>query len=362
MPYTHNWEADVQNSFGRAAVAAALMVLFARVPGAYAATWYVADAGVDGPACGLSVSAACRSIGQAIEFATAGDTVLVGPGRYGDLNGNQILGEPGEERGFGGACVLAVNKPLIIVSSSGAAATSIDGHSVQAEANVCVMAVGAQFGRPGKGFTVTESIHFRPNFGGFDGIGIRIDASGGATVRGNRVTLIAPEHPEWAGSGVGILAVTDAPHLIEGNAVTRWGIGIDSLGAATTVRKNEVTWNGIGMNAGGTIIGNVAMANYQGISAWPTATVTNNAVWMNEFGIVVSETFAGAITKSNLFANSTCGLYNVGRSGLRATNNYWGAPSGPGGLPASAVCDASGGTTIVSPVATKPFTVTILKP
>ena len=352
----------MQNPFGRAVLAAALTILCGGAPGAYAATWYVADAGVDGATCGLTASAACRSISQAIELAASGDTIIVAPGRYSaDLNANGLYGEAGEERGSG-TCMLLVNKSLVLISSGGAAATLIDGHAFSAEANVCVTATGAHFGRPGKGFTVTESVHSRPDFGGFDGIGIRVDASGGVTVRGNRVTLIAPEHPEFAGSGTGILAVTDAPHVIEGNHATRWGTGIDSLGPGTRVSKNEVTRNGFGITAGGAIVGNVVMSNHQGIVAWPTGNVTNNAAWMNEYGILVSETFAGALTKNNFFANSICGLANVGRSGLRATNNYWGAPSGPGSLPASAVCESGDGTTIVSPVATKPFTVTVLKP
>ena len=39
----------------------------------------------------------CRSINRALSIAAAGDTVLVGPGRYGDLNENGIFGETGEE-------------------------------------------------------------------------------------------------------------------------------------------------------------------------------------------------------------------------------------------------------------------------
>jgi hypothetical protein len=350
----------LNSSRGGVRVVMVVVMLCAGARGASGATWYVADVGVDGPACGLTASAACRSIGQAIELATAGDTIIVGPGRYGDLNGNQVLGETGEERGSdSGACVLAVNKAVIIVSSGGAAATVIDGHTADAEANVCVTAAGAQFGRPAKGFTVTESAHYKPDFGGFDGVGIRLDGSGGVTVRGNRVTIILHDR---VGSGVGILAVNDAPHLIEGNSPTRWGTGIDALGPTTTVRKNEVTESGIGINGGGAIVGNLVMFNFHGIVAWPTANVTSNAAWMNEFGILVGASFAGVITKNNLFVNTTCGLSNIGRAGLKATNNYWGAPSGPGSLPASPVCDQAGGTTVVSPVAAKPFTVTILKP
>src|SRR5262247_2574920 len=56
----------------------------------------VANNGIDSTTCGSS-GAPCRSISQAIAHASEGDTVVVGPGRYGDLNGNRILGEVGEE-------------------------------------------------------------------------------------------------------------------------------------------------------------------------------------------------------------------------------------------------------------------------
>lgn len=73
------------------------------------------------------------------------------------------------------------------------------------------------------------------------------------------------------------------------------------------------------------------------------------------------EPFLGAITKNNMFGND-CGLLNVGVIGLAATNNYWGAPAGPGAGAADTTCEQLGGTTDVTPFATKPFAVTILKP
>src|SRR5512132_1509340 len=54
-------------------------------------TLTVANNGLDSDTCGSS-AAPCRSISQAIDNASEGDTLVVGPGRYGDLNGNRILG------------------------------------------------------------------------------------------------------------------------------------------------------------------------------------------------------------------------------------------------------------------------------
>jgi len=66
-------------------------------PSAYGAnTLYVANNGVDSITCGPSVSPS-RSITQGITNAAPGDTVIVNPGKYGDVNGNGTLGESGEE-------------------------------------------------------------------------------------------------------------------------------------------------------------------------------------------------------------------------------------------------------------------------
>ena len=61
-----------------------------------AATLHVANNGIDSDTCGAG-SAPCRSISRAIVNAAAGDTIVVGPGRYGDLNGDGSFGGPGEE-------------------------------------------------------------------------------------------------------------------------------------------------------------------------------------------------------------------------------------------------------------------------
>jgi hypothetical protein len=79
-----------------------------------AATLSVANNGLDSDTCGAS-AAPCRSISQAIAHANEGDTLMVGPGRYGDLNGNRILGEEGEEpAAFGNpcSCMIHLNKDL----------------------------------------------------------------------------------------------------------------------------------------------------------------------------------------------------------------------------------------------------------
>lgn len=63
---------------------------------AEAATVFAANNGVDGPSCGAK-SSPCRSITQAIAVAAPADKVIVGPGSYGDLDCDGVVGEPGEE-------------------------------------------------------------------------------------------------------------------------------------------------------------------------------------------------------------------------------------------------------------------------
>jgi hypothetical protein len=346
----------------------AVALLLTVTPRADAATRYVTNTGSDGPSCGLALTSACRSISQAVELANPGDTILVGPGRYGDLNRNGILGEPGEELGYltppaSCSCVLLVHKRVILISSAGAAVTMIDGRSVDVIQNVLLSTGGGEFGRPGKGFTVTGTAQ-KTASGSLLGEGIVIDEA--VTVRGNQVVVTEPA----AGNGaIGIAVVNGAPIRIEGNLVTGgWSTGIQGR-AGTTVSKNQALSNILGIKAdGGSVVGNVAAANGFGIYVTGTASVTGNAAYSNGYGFIFERPFSGVFARNNMFGNR-CGLQNglgiviIGVAGLVATNNYWGAATGPGsGGAADNVCDENGGTSNVTPFATKPFTVKPLKP
>ena len=145
-------------------------------------------------------------------------------------------------------------------------------------------------------------------------------------------------------------------------AVADWRTGIDGR-HGITVSKNQVADNLYGIVAdGGSVVGNVAINNRAGIFVKGTANATGNATYGNhDFGIFVTNPFVGVITKNNIFGNE-CGLFNLGVVGVAATNNYWGAPTGPGGGAADTTCNENGGTTDVTPFATKPFAVKVLKP
>jgi hypothetical protein len=141
--------------------------------------------------CGLP-SSPCRSISQAIANASAGDTIWVGAGHYGNVNGDAGFTDPGDEQpapmplpletGYQG-CIVCVNKAVKIYSLDGAPATIIDSSPTPAMFNVTValLADGAVFGVPGHGFTIT----------GGNGTGVVVDMQTwnesrvGVTISGN---------------------------------------------------------------------------------------------------------------------------------------------------------------------------------
>src|SRR5258706_5326104 len=106
---------------------ATLLFSSSLLPQAQAATKFVANNGIDSSVCGTTAATACRSISQAIANAADGDVIVVGPGRYGDLNDDGVFGDPGEEF-FPGpcGCMIQVNKSVTIISRDGAASTILD--------------------------------------------------------------------------------------------------------------------------------------------------------------------------------------------------------------------------------------------
>lgn len=324
-------------------------ILFALGPRAYAKTIFVANNGTDSATCGPTGQVPCRSITRGLHHSANLDLIVVGPGKYGDLNGDGILGDsPGEEVPAANCfCMIAINKSVTIVSSEGAAATVIDARTVDVFNNVAVTAGGAVFGKPGLGFTVTETKAATTNCFGIDLFGAK-----GVTIEGN---LVVASHP-CTGGGISASGSNPGKGLIQDNQVIGWDTGINV--GAIIVSHNAVQLNGLGINGfGAAVTGNFVTGNQTGIEANNSAaSVTGNAVLGNGTGILVT-TFDGTIPKVeniNIFGSSLCGVeFDV--ANVVATNNYWGRATGP--LPPGDICGTGSSTAIVKPFATKPFSI-----
>jgi hypothetical protein len=346
-----------RRSFATALVLTFLVLTAASAP---ADNVYVASNGLDSTICGLPVLGSscgskafpCRSIQCGINWAKPGDTVVVGPGRYGDLDLDGALGDVGEEFGSPGCgCMVSVNKSITLTSSDGAAATVIDARAVDVHTNVLIIATDATFGKPGKGFTVTRTDASDDMVNGIVIDGANVD------VRGNQVVGDGSTATGFLGTGVFALT-TAADVLIEANQVMSWATGIRVDGAGKLVRKNQVSMNADGIVAGGTsaVVGNVTTANNnEGIRLGGAATATGNATHDILNGIATAS--LGAVEGNNIFGSSFGGLEVDSVTNAPATNNFWGLPSGPGLDPADRVLSEGGGTAVTTPFATKPFKV-----
>ena len=94
----------------RRAIAIAIFAM-TQTGAAHAAVQYVENYGVDSASCAFA--SPCRTISRAVTNASAGDTIIVGPGRYGDIDGDNAFTTSGDEAaeiGSGCNCVLKVDK------------------------------------------------------------------------------------------------------------------------------------------------------------------------------------------------------------------------------------------------------------
>ncbi|MGP0020922.1 MAG: nitrous oxide reductase family maturation protein NosD [Candidatus Sulfotelmatobacter sp.] len=329
--------------------------LAAAHPASMATTLYVANNGVDTGVCGAKLSP-CRSITVALARAAYGATIVVGPGVYGDLNQDGVLGDsPGEEiQAEDCICMIRINKPVKLVSSAGAEATIIDAkalkhdmYTVQIEAN------NVTFGLPGKGFTVTGTSDNTSSPYAY--AGIYVSAGTGVTVSGNQVLGLSYYNPGYGSYGIEIDPSAGVVQ-IQGNQVIGWAIAGISGGPQTTISNNTIALttldSGIITN-GATVSGNLVTANPNGINLYQGGAVSGNAIIGNYGQGIYASDALGTAEGNNIFGNG-CGL-NASVAGLVADNNYWGAATGPG---ADSICTGSA-SAVVTPYATTPFTVTI---
>ena len=357
--------------FGAALFAAASQAMAA------GATVHVANNGLDTATCG-SRATPCRSIGRGVDRASAGDTVLVGPGKYGDLDENGLLGGPGEEVSSGPAAV-RIGKPIRVVSSAGAALTVIDAGGSQWW-TVDVDADGVTFGVVGGGFTLVGNQFYGLSCDGNTNVRIAGNIASGSPAHGFLVTStgfielsdnIAHHN---VGAGFIVSSMTEANRLVmRNNQSYSNGIGIVSASYGRhEIAYNEVSNNkGVGISvdhAPSFIHHNIVTGNDMGIASnsWspdrlPTAgpvLYRNSLIGNTRFGIMVvaGPPVRTTVKENNFFGNGVstdefgknCGLANFTGETLNAVNSYWGAATGPGPEPADVACGND-------PVVTAPF-------
>ena len=315
--------------------------------GAFAATLKVASHGVDSPTCGSS-AAPCRSIGRAIALAPAGAKILVGPGLYGDVNGNGAVGDADEEVASP-AGMVTVDKPLLVLSTHGAGSTVIDASGTTAVAAVAITASGVVFGKKNKGFTIVHA--------GADGLHV-VAGADGVVVAGN-VALSARVYGfsfhglgalvrnNWAlRAMVGFNGAAGSILELEGNVASgnrNVGFNFLDIGGAT-VRRNVATANGIGFYLG------VGAPSFTTLEDFSWNTVAANRFYglrIDAFN-VPEHGFTQSMRDNNVYGNGTwpysqyanCGLvvnnYSPMLFTVDAAQNFWGAPS-PGPDPGDAL-------------------------
>lgn len=304
---------------------------------ASAASIYVASHGTDSGSCGTKTDP-CRTINQGIDQASVGGTIIVGPGKYGDLDGDGILGEAGEETpGTVGLqdCMIAIDKQVTLVSSAGAWSTSLDpGTAPSLDATVCLGTTGTVFGAYGKGFSVES-----PQFA-YAGV-FSITGANGSVVAGSQVHCATP-------GTYGLVMTHDNAQLLSSRAAGGCYIGIFVSGSGAVLKGNAAMKNTAGFavtGADAVLDSNVSNGNYYGMSLGVTnLTMTRASVMDNTaYGIATGMGTTGSIRGSNIVGNGVggmplnCGVYADG-SAVTMDGNWWGAASGPGSDPADTVC------------------------
>jgi hypothetical protein len=342
-------------------------------------TLRVGNNGIDSGTCGDEAQP-CRSISQAIANAAPNDTIRVGPGHYGDLNNDNDYDDPGEEQLVPNRfCIVCVDKRLRVISTHGAQTTVIQsalGHPVFISGVVALTASGAIFGERRKGFTIrhgasiglfvvdVQDVRVAGNIL-VDNFDFGIEANGSGVIAGNFIS----------GSNIGITA-SGSWRITDNVALANTVLGIGAGGTSATLINNASTNNGRGftINAERAVVqGNVASgsagngADSTGFTLFsPNVTFVQNTVVGNQsFGVHFWTADPGpkpTFKHNNIFGNdvvTNCGFVNRSNLTVDATQNYWGAPTGPGPDPADDAGPGSGcdltAATLVVPFAAQPF-------
>jgi hypothetical protein len=342
-------------------------------------------------ACGTQQQP-CRTITRAIDIAPDDNQVVieVGPGFYGDVNGDGIASGPEEEPLINGS-IITINKPVLVYSRSGPALTIIKAPSNPSVTAVVFLPAG------GGSLGTTRTGDPEPTTHGFTIIGTGNPNSRGVLALGEHgmagnvvlnagfagfdlqpdANVIALGRNVSTGNEVGFLVSTPTGS----GAVTMFfntatankqaGFLISSAGP-NVVSFNRAIANGTGFDFTDTGIGrheiraNVAIGNSQsGIvyrGSLGTVFSGNNIIGNGVEGFRFENGSRNNILRdNNIFGNGTagigCGLRN--ETGLRvdAIGNWWGGVRGPGKNPADRAhleCESPGSDTRTIPWLTQP--------
>lgn len=352
-----------------------------------ARTVHVANNGMDAADCGVR-EAPCRSIGQAIAVANAGDTILVGVGRYGDVNGDGMFSGPGEEQPGEDRCLICITKSLRIVSRHGAVSTVIDAagtHSPELLHAVHISADASTFGAPDRGFTVANSprdgvvVQFAGNVRVTGNVGLN-NANVGFTLIPSRGPITAAENVATGGdTGFAVIgpAVENASARVDlmrnvatGHSSTGFffaapdGVTVSHRLLRNVASNNgnfvDGTGNGVVLGTSGALLqNNTFAANVIGMLINESdSRVFGNTITGNLRSGITFTPDAGSgnrINRNNIYGNvvAGCELENQSAQRVDARNNFWGTPTGAV-PPARIACDTQG-VTLVQPIATQAF-------
>lgn len=317
--------------------------------------WNVANNGVDRSNCG-SLALPCRSISQALANASPGDSIVVGSGRYGDLNRDGVLGGTGEEAGGCATAAVCVDNSVRLESREGAALTVIDVTGVTEPTNgVLIAADDVVFGGSHRGFTVRGAANI------------------GVVILGSEVSVIdniaAGNTAEGFASGLG----TSQCRLVANTAVQNRGTGFFMSGTGHNLQLNIAQANltaGFALNGSGDrFYFNSAIGNAQGIDILTGSDhrlVRNAFIGNDSVGVNILPRITGVVLhQNNIFGNGqvalgstlNVGVSNASRSLVSATNNFWGSSTGPGSNPADDILTNSLSRTEFIPFATQSFAI-----
>jgi len=331
-------------------LAFSFLIFFIVMPqNVWAKTILVTNNAIDSLTCGTKLEP-CRSISQAIDNAKNGDHILVGPGRYGDLNHDGDFDDPGEEAsglGFGCKCMILVDKRVSLKSTHGATATILDANNAGLDV-VNIITDEVIFGGIDKGFTLLGA----RMTGDDDGVGLVVLSERNVHIVGN----IALDN-EDAG-----FEIHGSRHIIKNNTASRNGSGFVTAfvenghvimnNMASANGNASVFGNGFSLSGNNhkimfnTSTGNKGMGFLLNASNGEKLEFQENNVIGNRGpGIWVFNGPNLVIKKNNIFGNlgeevfhqsfaPNCGLVNDSDSVIYATYNFWGAPSGHGVDPA----------------------------